>query len=68
DSRATPVTANQKGVALLNGFSKNSLTLFLEGGGVINPNDVPQRSGSNPAEIMEAAISEELYQKLLVYD
>ncbi|PWA40020.1 hypothetical protein CTI12_AA493010 [Artemisia annua] len=44
DSRATPVTANQKGVALLSGFSKNLLTLFLEGGGVINPEDVPKRS------------------------
>ncbi|GJU07581.1 hypothetical protein Tco_1124011 [Tanacetum coccineum] len=50
------------------GFSKNLLTLFLKGGRVINPKDVPQRSGSNPKEIMAAAISEELYQKLLVCD
>ncbi|GJQ90033.1 putative ribonuclease H-like domain-containing protein [Tanacetum coccineum] len=41
---------------------------FLEGGGVINPEDVPKRSGSNPEETMEAAISGELYQKLLVCD
>ncbi|PWA99542.1 hypothetical protein CTI12_AA005400 [Artemisia annua] len=68
DSRATPVTANQKGVALLSGFSKNLLTLFLEGGGVINPEDVPKKSGFNPEEIMEAAISGELYQKLVVCD
>ncbi|GJS23652.1 hypothetical protein Tco_0452284 [Tanacetum coccineum] len=68
DSRSTPVTANQKGVALLSGFSKNLLTLFLEGGGVINPDDVPKRSGLNPEEIMEAAISGELYQKLVVCD
>ncbi|PWA43913.1 hypothetical protein CTI12_AA531340 [Artemisia annua] len=67
DSRATPVTANQKGVALLSGFSKNLLTLFLEGGGMINPEDVPKRSGLNPVEIMEAAISGELYQKLVVF-
>ncbi|PWA68630.1 hypothetical protein CTI12_AA303890 [Artemisia annua] len=66
DSRATPVTANQKGVALLSGFSKNLLTLFLEGGGMINPEDVPKRSGLNPVEIMDAAISGELYQKLVV--
>ncbi|GJY84743.1 hypothetical protein Tco_0498769 [Tanacetum coccineum] len=68
DSRATPVTANQKGLALLSGFSKNLLTLFLEEGGVINPEDVPRRSGLNPEEIMEAAISGELYQKLVVCD
>ncbi|PWA53663.1 hypothetical protein CTI12_AA442970 [Artemisia annua] len=68
DSRATPVTANQKGVALLSGFSKNLLTLFLEGGGVINPEDVPKRRGLNPVEIMKAAISGELYQKLVVCD
>ncbi|PWA51499.1 hypothetical protein CTI12_AA466310 [Artemisia annua] len=68
DSPATPVTANQKGVALLSGFSKNLLTLFLEGGGVINPEDVPKRSGLNPVEIMEAAISGELYQQLVVCD
>nr|GEX90574.1 hypothetical protein [Tanacetum cinerariifolium] len=68
DSRATPVTANQNGVALLSGFSKNLLTLFLEGGGVINPEDVANKSGLNPVEIMEAAISGELYQKLVVCD
>ena len=62
------MTANQKRVALLSGFSKNLLTLFLEGGGVINPEDVPKRSGLNPLEIMEAAISGELYQKLVVCD
>ncbi|PWA77813.1 hypothetical protein CTI12_AA220800 [Artemisia annua] len=73
DSRSTPVTATQKGVALLSGFSKNLLTLFLEGGGVINPEDVPTTSdaeganeGLNPLATMEAAISGELYQKLVV--
>ncbi|PWA85310.1 hypothetical protein CTI12_AA149770 [Artemisia annua] len=74
DSRSTPVTANQKGVALLSGFSKNLLTLFLEGGGVINPEDVPTTNaegpdeGLNPLVTMEAAISGELYQKLVVCD
>ncbi|GKC86987.1 putative gypsy type transposase, partial [Tanacetum coccineum] len=59
DSRTTPVTANQNGVALLSGFSKNLLTLSLEGGGVINPEDVAKKSGLNRVEIMEAAISGE---------
>lgn len=76
DSSSTPVTANQKGVALLSGFSKNLLTLFLEGGGVINPEDVPKTTsdaegddgGLNPVETMEAAVSGELYQKLVVCD
>ncbi|GJX01309.1 putative ribonuclease H-like domain-containing protein [Tanacetum coccineum] len=43
-------------------------SLTVAGGGVINPEDVPKRSGSNPEETMEAAISGELYQKLLVCD
>ena len=62
-------------MALLSGFSKNLLTLFLEGGGVINPEDVPTTSdaeganeGLNPLATMEAAISGELYQKLVVCD
>ncbi|XP_059278214.1 uncharacterized protein LOC132032592 [Lycium ferocissimum] len=56
DSRATPVPANQKGVALVSGFSKNLLTLFLE------------ERDFNPEDIMEAAISGEEYQKLVVLD
>ncbi|KAF5775460.1 putative von Willebrand factor A-like domain superfamily [Helianthus annuus] len=74
DSSSTPVTANQKGVALLSGFSKNLLTLFLEEGGVIKPEDIkPNKSGVgdgdlNPEDTMEAAISGELYQKLVVID
>ncbi|XP_060197035.1 uncharacterized protein LOC132626243 [Lycium barbarum] len=56
DSRATPVPANQKGVALVSGFSKNLLTLFLE------------ERDFNPEDIMEAAISGEEYQKLVVVD
>nr|XP_043629551.1 uncharacterized protein LOC122600841 [Erigeron canadensis] len=79
DSPSTPVTANQKGVALLSGFSKNLLTLFLEEGGVIKPEDMPVTTsdgadtktgdeGLNPESTMEAAISGELYQKLVVCD
>ncbi|MCD7471797.1 hypothetical protein HAX54_012466 [Datura stramonium] len=56
DSRATPVVANQKGVALVSGFSKNLLTLFME------------ERGFHPEAIMEAAISGEEYQKLVVLD
>ncbi|KAJ9709956.1 hypothetical protein PVL29_001439 [Vitis rotundifolia] len=57
DSRATPVPGTEKGVALVSGFSKNLLTLFLENGGVVNPEAV-----------MEAAISGEEYDKLIVMD
>ncbi|KAK9277542.1 hypothetical protein L1049_007087 [Liquidambar formosana] len=57
DSKATPVPATQKGVALVSGFSKNLLTLFLEEGGALNPEAV-----------MEAAISGEEYKKLAVLD
>ncbi|EOA14691.1 hypothetical protein CARUB_v10027964mg [Capsella rubella] len=60
DSSATPVMAKQKGVAMVSGFSKNLLTLFLEKlekGGLINPEDV-----------MMLAIKGEKYEKLAVYD
>lgn len=57
DSKATPVPATQKGVALVSGFSKNLLTLFLDNDGDISPE-----------EAMEAAISGPEYQKLVVLD
>ncbi|KAJ4957449.1 hypothetical protein NE237_024560 [Protea cynaroides] len=57
DSQATPVPSIQSGVALVSGFSKNLVTLFFEGDGVLNPNAV-----------MELAISGEEYQKLVVLD
>ncbi|KAL5827198.1 hypothetical protein ACOSQ3_019031 [Xanthoceras sorbifolium] len=57
DSRATPVAGKQKGVALVSGFSKNLITLFLDSEGEIDSEIV-----------MEAAISGEEYQKLLVLD
>ncbi|KAL8172273.1 hypothetical protein V2J09_024077 [Rumex salicifolius] len=57
DSRATPVTENQKGVALVSGFSKNMLKLFLENEKFLTPLDV-----------MFDAISGEAYQKLVVLD
>ncbi|KAK2408303.1 hypothetical protein QL285_043824 [Trifolium repens] len=57
DSKATPVPATQKGVALVSGFSKNLLTLFL-----VNEGDI------SPVEAMEAAIAGHEYQKLVVLD
>ncbi|KAK1395298.1 GPI inositol-deacylase PGAP1-like protein [Heracleum sosnowskyi] len=57
ESSATPVKATENGVALLSGFSKNLLTIFLEEGGDMNPEAV-----------MKAAISGDDYQKLVLYD
>ncbi|KFK25558.1 hypothetical protein AALP_AA8G130400 [Arabis alpina] len=56
-SKSTPVTSNQKGVALVSGFSKNLIKMFLDNDGEIDP-----------MTIMEAAISKEEYQKLVVID
>lgn len=57
NSSATPVKATENGVARLSGYSKNLLTLFLDGEGEINPQLV-----------LEAAISGEEYHNLVVYD
>ncbi|CAN1853473.1 hypothetical protein LINPERHAP1_LOCUS41032 [Linum perenne] len=57
DSRATPVTGTENGVAMVSGFSKNLLTMFLDGGGIVNPEDV-----------MGLAIGGEEYKKLVVHD
>ncbi|KDP23282.1 hypothetical protein JCGZ_23115 [Jatropha curcas] len=57
DSRATPVPATQDGVALVSGFSKNLMKLFLDEDGAIDP-----------VSVMEAAIAGEEYQKLAVID
>ncbi|KAM0027076.1 putative von Willebrand factor A-like domain superfamily [Helianthus debilis subsp. tardiflorus] len=40
DSRATPVAGKENGVALVSGFSKNLMTLFMEDGGQLNPESV----------------------------
>ncbi|KAK9113372.1 hypothetical protein Syun_020169 [Stephania yunnanensis] len=56
-SGATPVPAVQNGVALVSGFSKNLLTLFLDGGGVLNSEAV-----------MAQAICGPEYENLLVLD
>ncbi|KAL3625195.1 hypothetical protein CASFOL_030649 [Castilleja foliolosa] len=59
DSKTTPVPvqANQPGVALVSGFSSNLMTLFLEEGGI-----------RDPEAVMDAAISGQEYQKLRVFD
>ncbi|TKW22296.1 hypothetical protein SEVIR_4G220000v4 [Setaria viridis] len=57
DSLSTPVTSTQPGVAMVSGFSKNLVKLFLENDGVVNPEAV-----------MEAAIAGKEYQKLAVFD
>ncbi|KAL6177890.1 hypothetical protein ACLB2K_049411 [Fragaria x ananassa] len=57
DSKSTPVLATQPGVALLSGFSKNALKMFLDDDGQIRPD-----------RIMEKAISGKEYQHLVVVD
>ena len=57
NSSATPVMTTENGVALVSSFLKNPLTLFLEGGGILIPEDV-----------MELAISGEDYKKLVLFD
>ncbi|CAN7035469.1 hypothetical protein Bca4012_046318 [Brassica carinata] len=57
DSRSTPVNGSKKGVALVSGFSKNLIKMFLDNDG-----------GIDPMAIMEAAISKEEYSKLVVVD
>uniref|UniRef100_A0A803R412 DUF2828 domain-containing protein n=1 Tax=Cannabis sativa TaxID=3483 RepID=A0A803R412_CANSA len=57
DSMSTPVMGNQKGVALVSGFSKNLMKMFLDNSGEIDP-----------VGVMEVAIAGEEYQKLVVVD
>uniref|UniRef100_A0A803MU98 Uncharacterized protein n=1 Tax=Chenopodium quinoa TaxID=63459 RepID=A0A803MU98_CHEQI len=56
-SMATPVPSTEPGVALVSGFSKNLVTLFLEEGGVLNPEAA-----------MLAAVAKPEYDTLVVYD
>ncbi|CAL5054082.1 unnamed protein product [Urochloa decumbens] len=57
DSKSVPVTSGEKGVALVSGFSKNLLKLFLDSDGIMTPRAV-----------MEKAISGREYEELAVYD
>ncbi|XVF66501.1 hypothetical protein PTKIN_Ptkin10aG0041200 [Pterospermum kingtungense] len=44
DSLAIPVPSNQAGVALVSGFSKNLVELFLDNGGVVEPVTVMEQA------------------------
>ncbi|XP_051194809.1 uncharacterized protein [Lolium perenne] len=57
DSKAMPVMSGQKGVALVSGFSKNMLKLFLDGGGIVSPRVVMEKSIAGPE-----------YDELAVFD
>ncbi|XBI82952.1 hypothetical protein VPH35_091536 [Triticum aestivum] len=57
DSSSMPVTSTQPGVAMVSGFSKNILKIFLQNDGVVNPE-----------AIMMQAIAGDEYQKLAVFD
>lgn len=57
NSSSTPVVATQDGVALVSGYSKNLLTLFLDEGGIVNPE-----------QVMELAIAGGEYKKLVIHD
>ncbi|KAL2921372.1 hypothetical protein RDABS01_012863 [Bienertia sinuspersici] len=56
-SLGVPVRCNQPGMAVVSGFSKNLLTLFLGDGGALTPESV-----------MYGAISSPEYDELVVYD
>ncbi|PRQ39811.1 hypothetical protein RchiOBHm_Chr4g0429291 [Rosa chinensis] len=56
-SRSIPVPGNQKGTALLSGFSKNLLKLFMDNDGEVQPD-----------MFMDLAIAGPEYQKLVVLD
>ena len=57
DSQSTPVTSTQPGCAMVSGFSKNFLKIFLQNDGVVSPE-----------AIMKEAIAGDEYQKLAVFD
>ncbi|KAL2944832.1 hypothetical protein RDABS01_033179 [Bienertia sinuspersici] len=57
-SKSIPVVKDQKGVALVSGYSKNMMKLFLDG----------KHNELNPEAVMEAAISGDEYNKLVVLD
>ncbi|KAF9622415.1 hypothetical protein IFM89_031218 [Coptis chinensis] len=44
DSKATRVMATQKGVAMVSGYSKNLLTIFLDGDGAVDPEATMERA------------------------
>ncbi|XP_010468469.1 PREDICTED: uncharacterized protein LOC104748547 [Camelina sativa] len=71
-SSSTPVLGNKKGVALVSGFSKNMIKIFLENDGEIDPITTDPITMDpmtiDPITIMEAAISKDEYLSLVVVD
>jgi hypothetical protein len=57
NSESVPVTTDMKGMALVSGFSKNLVKLFLDGEGIVTLR-----------AIMDKAISGKDYEKLVVFD
>lgn len=57
DSRSTPVLKEEEGVAMVSGFSKNQLKLFLENNGEVNP-----------MMAMKKALEGKLFEQLLIVD
>ncbi|EFJ18310.1 hypothetical protein SELMODRAFT_420109 [Selaginella moellendorffii] len=57
DSESVPVLKDEPGVALVSGFSKNILKMFLENSGAIDP-----------MLILRSAISDRIYEDMVVVD
>ena len=57
DFEAMPIPSDQGRVALVSGFSKNLVKLFLENDGIINL-----------MTVMHQAITRKMYEKFVVYD
>ncbi|KAK8965537.1 hypothetical protein KSP40_PGU014780 [Platanthera guangdongensis] len=56
-SGSVPVPSSRPGVALVSGFSKNLMKIFIDGDGVISP-----------MAVMEMAIAGDAYKNLKVFD
>ncbi|MCO5567513.1 hypothetical protein L7F22_021207 [Adiantum nelumboides] len=65
DSISTPVCANQKGVVLVSGFSKNLLKIFLDESAELVQNE---REKMDPKEAMVKALTGEYFEHLKVVD
>eukprot|EP00250_Pteridium_aquilinum_P011158 c19872_g1_i1 orf=204-2153(+) len=74
DSESTPVLSNQKGVALVSGFSKNLLKIFLDENAealTLESEEQDQNKGEpqfDPKDVMMKALTGELFEDLKVVD
>ncbi|MCO5608330.1 hypothetical protein L7F22_062536 [Adiantum nelumboides] len=76
DSRSTPVLSNQKGVALVSGFSKNLLKIFLDENAEMQEEmeageestEEKERPKIDPKVVMTKALTDELFEALKVID